>query len=90
MESPNANHKTLLRALFLTQLPIKVHHVLAGSPTSDLKDLAKEADAIMEAGSLRPSTVSISGVSGVYNPTSPPTTASLARRPGRVTNRVKR
>ena len=70
MGSVNADPKTLLHALFLTQLPIEVRRVLAGSPTSDLKNLAKEADAIMEAGSLRSSTT---GILGVHNPTSTPT-----------------
>ena len=97
MESLNADPKTLLRTLFLAQLPIEVRRVLAGSPTSDLKDLAKEADAIIEAGSLRSSAI---GISGVHNPTSPPplsnprnfasTTANLARMPGDAINGVAR
>ena len=43
----------------------------AHAPTSDFKDLAKEANAIMEAGSLRSSSI---GISGVHKPTSPATT----------------
>ena len=62
IESLNADPKTLLRALFLAQLPMEVRRVLAGSSTTDLKDLAKEADAIMEAGYTGFSTTSISGV----------------------------
>ena len=71
MESLNADPKTLLRALFLAQLPIEVRRVPAGSPTADLKDLAKEADAIMEAGSLRSSAI---GIAEVHKPTSSATT----------------
>ena len=37
---------------------------------SDLRDLAKEVDAVMEAGSLR---FNAMGISGVHNPTSPAT-----------------
>ncbi len=67
MESLNADPKTLLRALFLAQLPMEVRRVLAGSSTTDLKDLAKEADAIMEAGSTG---FSATGISVVHKPTS--------------------
>lgn len=70
MESLNADPKTLLRALFLAQLPMDVRRVLAGSSTPDLKDLAKEADAIMEAGSTG---FSATGISVVHKPTSPST-----------------
>ena len=52
MESLNADPKTLLRALFLAQLPMEVRCVLAVSSTTELKTLAKEADAIMEVGSI--------------------------------------
>ena len=71
MQSLNPDPKTLLRALFLTQLPINVCRVLAGSPTSDLIDLAKKVDAVMDSGSLRSSAISISGV---HNATSLATT----------------
>lgn len=67
MESLNSDPKTLLRALFLAQLPMEVRRVLAGSSTTDLQDLAKEADAIMEAGSMGFSTT---GISAVRKPTS--------------------
>ena len=89
MESLNADPKTLLQALFLAQLPMEVCRVLAGSPTSDLNDLAKEADAIMETDSLRSSDTGMSGVHSRHP--LPPlsntrncafTTTNLARRPG--------
>ena len=67
MESLNADPNTLLRALFLAQLPMEVRRVLAGSSTIDLKALAKEADAIMEAGSTG---CSATGISAVRKPTS--------------------
>ena len=41
-------NKTLLRALFLALLPMEAHRILTGSSTTDLNDLAKETDAIME------------------------------------------
>ena len=62
MESLNADPNTLLRALFLAQLPMEVRRVLAGSSATDLKALAKEADAIMEAGSMGCSATGISAV----------------------------
>ena len=97
MESLNADPKILLRALFLAQLHTEVRCVLAGSPTSDLKDVAKEADAIMEADSLRPSAIEISGV---HKPTSLPTPikpkelcfyhSKFGSRPGSATKGVAR
>lgn len=77
MESLNGDPKTLLRALFLAQLPVDVRRVLAGSSTTDLKDLAKEADAIMEAGS---SGFSATGISAVRKPTSPSSAANTTPR----------
>jgi hypothetical protein len=69
MESLNADPKTLLRALFLAQLPLEARRILAGSLTADLKDLAREADAIMEAGSTG---FGATGISAVHKPTSSP------------------
>ena len=65
MESLNADPKTLLRALFLAQLPMEVRRVLAVSSTTELKTLAKEADAIMEVGSIGFSTT---GIAGIHKP----------------------
>ena len=73
MESLNADPRTLLRALFLAQLPMEVRRVLAGSSTAALKDLAREADAIMEAGSTG---FSATGISVVHKPTSSPTSTT--------------
>lgn len=74
MESLNADPKTLLRALFLAQLPMEARRILAGSPTTDVKALAKEADAIMEAGSMG---FSATGISGVRKPPSSSTPKEL-------------
>jgi hypothetical protein len=41
---------TIYKALFLSKLPVDVRKVLAASPTTDLEELAKEADRIMDAG----------------------------------------
>lgn len=71
MESLNGDPQTLLRALFLAQLPMEVRRVLAGSSTTELTDLAKEADAIMEAGSTG---FSATGISVVHKPASSSTT----------------
>ena len=73
MESLNADPNTLLRALFLAQLLMEVCRVLAGSPTIDLKALAKEADAIMEAGSTG---CSATGISALRKPAALPTTTT--------------
>ena len=72
MESLNADPKTLLRALFLAQLPMEARRILAGSSTTDLNDFAKEADAIMEVSTR---TSSATGISGVHNPMSSTTVA---------------
>ena len=58
IESLNADPQTLLRAVFMAQMPTEVRRILAGSPTTDLHALAKEADAIMEANSSFSATVS--------------------------------
>ena len=62
MEFLNADRKTLLHALFRAQLSMEVRRVLAASPMTELKTLAKEADAIMEAGSFGFSTTGIAGI----------------------------
>ena len=72
MESLNADPKTLLRALFLAQLPMVARRILTGSSTTDLNDLAKEADAIMEVSTRA---FSATGISGVHNPMSSTTVA---------------
>lgn len=51
MRSLNADPQTLMRALFLHQLPSEVRRVLASSNTRDLDELAIAADRIMEASS---------------------------------------
>ena len=48
----NADPKTLVKALFLAQLPPEVRQILAVSDKTDIKDLAKEADRIMEVSQL--------------------------------------
>ena len=48
----NADPKTLVKALFLAQLPPEVRQILALSDKTDIKDLAKEADRIMEVSQL--------------------------------------
>ncbi len=75
MESLNADPKTLLRAIFLAQLPMEVCHVLAASSTTELKTLAKEADAIMEAGSIGFSTT---GITAIHKPM-PSSTGTTSR-----------
>ena len=58
IESLNADPQTLLRAVFMAQMPTEVRRILAGSSTTDLHALAKEADAIMEANSSFSASVS--------------------------------
>ena len=53
--------------------------ILAGSSTTDLNDLAKEADAIMEVSSRA---FSATGISGVHNPMSSTTVAIPKVRQG--------
>ena len=72
MKSLNADPMTLLRTLFLAQLPMEVCHILAELSTTDLNDLAKDADAIMEVSSRA---FSATGISGVHNPMSSTTVA---------------
>jgi hypothetical protein len=48
MNNLNADPKTLFKALFLAQLPPEVRQILALSDKTDIKELAKEADRIME------------------------------------------
>ena len=52
MNNLNADPKTLFKALFLAQLPPEVHQILALSDKTDIKELAKEADRIMEVSRL--------------------------------------
>jgi len=56
IESLNADPQTLLRAVFMAQMPTEVRRVLAGSSTTDLHAL--DADAIMEANCPFSTTVS--------------------------------
>lgn len=49
IRSLNADPQTLLRALFLSQLPTEVRRVLAVSSADDLDNIATKADHIMEA-----------------------------------------
>lgn len=62
IRSLNADPETLLRALFLAQLPVEVRQVLAASTKTDLDELAATADRVMEASQ---STPSLSGISGI-------------------------
>ena len=48
----NADPATLVKAFFLAQLPPEVRQILALSDKTDIKDLAKEADRIMEVSQL--------------------------------------
>ena len=54
MRSLNADPETLMRALFLQQLPPEVRRVLAGSTTTDLDELAVAADRIVESSTNDP------------------------------------
>ena len=49
LQSLNSNPTTLFRAHFLALLPSEVWSVLAGQEITDISDLAKAADRIMEA-----------------------------------------
>jgi len=57
MNNLNADPKTLFKALFLAQLPPEVRQILALSDKTEIKDLAKEADRIMEVSQLSNSQV---------------------------------
>ena len=48
----NADPATLVKAFFLAQLSLEVRQILALSDKTDIKDLAKEADRIMEVSQL--------------------------------------
>ena len=48
----NADPATLVKAFFLAQLPPEVRQILALSDKTDIKDLAQEADRIMEVSQL--------------------------------------
>ena len=48
----NADPTTLFKAFFLAQLPSEVRRILALSGKTDVKELAKEADKIMEVSKL--------------------------------------
>lgn len=52
MNNLNADPKTLFKALFLAQLPPEVRQILALSDKTDIKELAKEADRVMEVSRL--------------------------------------
>ena len=52
MNNLNADPKTLFKAFFLAQLPSEVRRILALSGKTEVKDLAKEADRIMEVSKL--------------------------------------
>ena len=52
MNNLNADPKTLFKALFLAQLPPEVRRILAMSEKTDIKDLAREGDRIMEVSKL--------------------------------------
>ena len=60
MNNLNADPKTLFKALFLAQLPPEVRQILALSDKTDIKELAKEADRVMEVSRL-------SGTSQVFS-----------------------
>ena len=48
----NADPATLVKAFFLAQLPPEVRQILALSDKTDIKELAKEADRVMEVSRL--------------------------------------
>ena len=52
IQNLNADPKTLVKALFLSQLPPEVRQILALSDKTDIKELAKEADRVMEVSRL--------------------------------------
>ena len=52
IQNLNADPKTLVKALFLAQLPPEVRQILALSDKTDIKELAKEADRVMEVSRL--------------------------------------
>ena len=52
IRSLNADPETLLRAVFLAQLPADVRRVLAGMDIKDLDELAQAADRVLEAAKL--------------------------------------
>jgi hypothetical protein len=62
IRSLNADPESLLRTLFMAQLPIEVRRVLAGSANNDLDVLASDADRIMEASRADPG---LSGISAL-------------------------
>ena len=52
IQNLNADPQTLVKALFLAQLPPEVRQILALSDKTDIKELAKEADRVMEVSRL--------------------------------------
>ena len=75
IHSLNADPKTLLRALFLAQLPTKVRQILA---ETDLDKLATDANRIMEIPPTVTSPHGISGISGTQRrPARSPSKMSL-------------
>lgn len=54
IQSLNTDCDTLRRAFFLAQLPTDVRAVLAANSTTDIEDLAKAADRIIESKTLGP------------------------------------
>ena len=68
----NADPATLVKAFFLAQLPPEVRQILALSDKTDIKDLAQEADRIMEVSNLAAQVNSTGGFrkSGGRNPDS--------------------
>ena len=56
MHNLNADPATLLKALFLAQLPLEVQRILAMSEKTDIWDLAREADRTTEVSKLTTAT----------------------------------
>lgn len=54
IQSLNSDPDTLLRAFFLAQLPSDVRAVLAAMDSTNIEDLAKAADRVIESKSLAP------------------------------------
>jgi len=69
IQSLNANPETLIKAIFLAQLPIEVRRVLAASSKTELSDLAKEADKVMRAAVSGSPGVVIAAARTPSNPT---------------------
>lgn len=76
IRSLNADPETLLRALFLAQLPIEVRQVLAGSAITDLDEMAANADRIMEVSQATSGFPGVSNLKKAKRPIAGPSTTT--------------